>query len=254
MTVHDLDAVDYPTLHAPRAIATTRAQLASLQRVRVVVTNSETTKRAVVRHGVPEEKVVVALLGLSPLPPAGPARLEGIDRYVLCVGGLNLRKGQDVLLRAWARRRPDGTALVLAGPDGYGSAEMHNFAASLPGDRPVRFEGLVDDRRLSALYAGAAAVCAPSRSEGFGLPVLEALAAGVPVVATDIEAFREVAADTALFVPPEDEGALAEALDAALDGSPDVRQRVAAGRGRARQFTWRRCVAATIDAYRQAIG
>ena len=258
ITMHDLDAIEHPELHSARAIETQRAQLDSLHRVSVILSNSKTTAGALLRHGIAEEKVVVAPLGFSHLPPAEPATIEGAERYVLCVGRLDARKGQDVLLKAWNlrrhRHRGNATALVLVGPDGYGAQAIRVLAAGLVADGLVRFEGRVDDERLAALYRGAAVVCVPSRAEGFGLPVLEALALGVPVVASDLDATHEVAGDTALLVPAGDDRALADALESVLDGGAGVMERTVAGTARAQHFSWSACAEATVRAYQQAAG
>ena len=252
VTVHDLDALELPSLHHPRAVAQQRAQLASLHRVDVVIANSETTRRALVSHGARDDTIVVAHLGLTALPEVEPATFERIDQYVLCVGTVDLRKGQDVLVRAWGRLSHPRTALILVGPDGQGAGQIRSEAPG--GQADVRFLGRVDDRRLAALYRGAAAVAVPSRAEGFGMPALEAMALGIPVVGSDLDAVREVTGDAAWLVAPEDEGALAEALEAALRGAADVQARVAAGRERASRFSWAECAATTVAAYRQAIG
>lgn len=252
-TVHDLEALDRPDLHPDRAVAQQRAQLGSLDRVAVVIADSEATAHALVRHRVDPDRICVAPLGVTPLPPAHPARLTGADRYVLCVGSLALRKGQDILIGAWGRLRPSGVALVLAGPDGHGSDAVRAALSAQRGGVDIRLEGQVSDERLAALYRGAAVVCVPSRAEGFGLPVIEALAASVPVVATDLEAIREVAAGAAVLVRPDDEDALAAALEDALRGGPDEPDRVARGVERASSFTWGACADATMLAYARAL-
>lgn len=252
VTVHDLDAIEHPSLHHPRAVAQQQAQVASLHRANVVIANSETTRGALLRHGARDDAVVVAHLGLTALPEVEPATFERIDQYVLCVGTLDLRKGQDVLVRAWARLSRPRTALILVGPDGQGADQIRSDAST--GQADVRFLGRVDDGRLAALYRGAAAVAVPSRAEGFGMPALEAMALGIPVVASDLDAVREVTGGAAWLVAPEDEGSLAEALEAALLGAADVQAHAAAGRERAARFSWSECAAITIAAYRQAVG
>jgi glycosyltransferase involved in cell wall biosynthesis len=105
---------------------------------------------------------------------------------------------------------------------------------------------------LNGLYRGALALCFPSVAEGFGLPVLEALGAGVPVIASDLPVLREIGSDTALFVPVGDDEALAKAFDAVSDSRLRTRL-AAAGRDRAAAFTWERTAEGTMSAYRRAL-
>jgi glycosyltransferase involved in cell wall biosynthesis len=184
--------------------------------------------------------------GRSQLPPP-PTRPD----YVLTVGSLDLRKGQDVLLRALAS--VDDANLVLVGPDGWRAGTIRALAEQLGVAHRVEFAGHVSDERLAELYAGAAVVCVPSRAEGFGLPVLEAMAAGVPVVASDLPATREVGGDDVAFVPADDPEALATALGNLL--ADEGRRAVlgASGRHRAAAHTWEAVARATITAYERAI-
>ncbi len=115
--------------------------------------------------------------------------------------------------------------------------------------------GLLSEGRLAAVRAGAVAVLVPSRKEGFGLPVLEAMAAGVPVLASDTPALREVGGDAATYLPAGDAGAWAEAISAAAAASPPEREaRARAGRERAAAFTWERTADGLLAAYREAAG
>ena len=136
--------------------------------------------------------------------------------------------------------------LVLAGPAGWGPAPV-------PSSR-VRTLGYLDEADLRCVVAGATALVLPSRDEGFGLPVLEAMATGVPVVCSDLPALREIAGGLATFVPPEDPAALATALvaiagDGGNGGDPVA---AAARRAHAARYTWQGCAEATVYAYRKA--
>jgi glycosyltransferase involved in cell wall biosynthesis len=138
--------------------------------------------------------------------------------------------------------------LVLVGPAGWGEALD---TAGLPPDA-VRTPGYLPQADLVRVVAGAAALVVPSWYEGFGLPALEALACGTPVVASDLPALREVLGDQADLVPPGDPAALADALARALDDPGNERRR-AARRTRAAGFTWENCAQATLSAYRLAL-
>jgi glycosyltransferase involved in cell wall biosynthesis len=143
---------------------------------------------------------------------------------------------------------PGVPPLVLVGPPGWGEALD---TAGLPSDA-VRTLGYLPEPDLAGVVAGAAAVVVPSWYEGFGLPALEALACGTPVVATDLPAHREVLGDQAELVPPSDPGALAAALGRVLE-DPGGEAARAARRTRAAGFTWETCAQATLAAYRLAI-
>src|SRR5207244_10698868 len=126
-------------------------------------------------------------------------------------------------------------------------------APSLDGPGVVA-PGRVDEATLDALYRGAAALAVPARSEGFGLPALEAMARGCPVVASDAGALPEVVGDAGLLVPPGDADALAGALGRLLDDDALAASLGAAGHRRAATFTWSACTAAHVAAYRAALG
>jgi alpha-1,3-rhamnosyl/mannosyltransferase len=115
----------------------------------------------------------------------------------------------------------------------------------------VRLTGSVPDAELPALYAGAACFVMPSLYEGFGLPLAEAMAAGVPAVASDIPALREVGGEAVRYANPLEPASFAAAIGAALDDAEGSRLRAAAGRGRARRFRWEACAEATLEVYRR---
>ena len=220
LTVHDLstelrprDLSPYPRLWArltrPRRLAA---------RAAAVIVDSQATRRDVVeRWRLPDDGVTLVRPGVwapQPGPPVDPA-LGVPAEYLLYVGALEPRKGIDVLLAAYAAARDQGlrAALVLAG-DGP-------LAAGLSASPGVVRTGRVDDCTLAALYAGALATVLPSWLEGFGFTPLESLAAGTPVVVSDLAPLRETLGNAALFVAPGDVAALAGALrhvagDAAL--------------------------------------
>jgi glycosyltransferase involved in cell wall biosynthesis len=222
-----------------------------LARAEVIVSNSYATAAALARHGIDGHRIVVSQLGLSPLPPPADHGVSG--PFVLAVGELSGRKGHTCLLEAFASARLRPVRLVLAGPDAGQGRRLAELAASLGiADRCVRL-GRVSDAVLAGLYRDAAALCFPSLAEGFGLPVLEAMAAGLPVVASDLEVIREVAGDTAILVPPGDVAALRGALERVICDE-DLRPRlVEGGRTRASRFTWEATASATVSAYERAL-
>lgn len=249
-----LDAAVWLSLHrAARVLAISQAVAADLTasglvpaaRVRVTPLAAGPAFRA------PTPDAVAALRRRLDLPP----------RYLLYVGLDKPHKNLVTLIRAWGRliaRRPELTAglpLVLAGPrDPRYSRLTDAFVAQFARDDAVRILGPVDEADLPALYGGAAAFAFPSRHEGFGLPVLEAMACGTPVVAGDATSLPEVAGDAALLVDPMDVGAWSAALERVLDDpllAADLRAR---GKARAAEFTWQHTARATLDGYRQLLG
>jgi glycosyltransferase involved in cell wall biosynthesis len=191
-------------------------------------------------------------LGAAVAQVFGRTSVLGLEpgSYLLFVGTVEPRKGIDVLLTAHAALRrqshPD-LRVVVAGPPGWGETP--------PLDGPgVVAPGLVDDATLDALYRGAAVVVVPSRSEGFGLPALEAMARGRPLVASDAGALPEVVGDGGLLVPPGDADALAGALDHLITDEGAAAKLADAGRQRAATFTWSACTAAHVAAYHAALG
>ena len=227
LTIHDLFFIGYPGRRRLLYDATMTA-LAWLyaRRASAIVTDSEYSKRAIVtRLGVSQAKVSVIPVALgpefTPQPPGDAAKPRyGITSpYILYVGNFMPHKNLPRLLAAYAAL--PGTlraqhALVLAGGDGTRRPPLEVLAMQLEvGDRVV-FPGRIADHDLPALYAGAALVVLPSLEEGFGLPALEAMACGTPVVVSDRSALPELVADAGLVVDAESETALADALGRVL--------------------------------------
>jgi glycosyltransferase involved in cell wall biosynthesis len=236
VTVHDVLSLRRPELYGPRSVRIARAQLAAARRADLVLTTCRATADDIAAAGVDAARIEVAPLGHRPVPdPLPPPLIDG--PYVLHVGARTPRKGLATLAAAHARLGPSAPALVAAGPDGWRASEVDTGGA--------RLLGRVTDDELTSLYAHAAVVCHPSEAEGFGMPVLEAMAFGIPVVAADIPPVREIAGGVARLVPPGDVEALADALTGAL-GSDGT-----AGVERATGYTWSACAAATAQTYRR---
>ncbi|MBM3460424.1 MAG: glycosyltransferase family 4 protein, partial [Armatimonadetes bacterium] len=172
--------------------------------------------------------------------------------YVLSLCHIHPRKNLPRLVRAWNRiagRVPH--QLVLVGKQGWGNEELNQaISGASPGHEPV-FTGYVADGDLPFLYAAADLFVYPSLYEGFGLPPLEAMACGTPVLTSSVSSLPEVVGDAALLVNPYDEGALARALEELLADSARRRQLSEAGLNRAAGFSWERCARATIQVYRE---
>jgi glycosyltransferase involved in cell wall biosynthesis len=165
------------------------------------------------------------------------------------VGTAEPRKGLDVLVTALTRPTLADLDLVVVGPEGWGDANVGEMSRRAKVSDRVHVTGRVEDADLAALYAGARALAMPSRAEGFGFPVVEAMAHGVPVVVSADPALTEVAGEAAEVVPVGDADALAEALAQAAAGGSGRERRVAQGRARAAQFDWDRTAATMWSLY-----
>ena len=252
VTVHDLafdrhaDTVDAATLRYRRLVP------AGLRRAAVVLTQTHALAAELRgRYHLGDDRVRVARPGVDPAWAATVApttqwlSLRGLpERYLLYVGTVEPRKNLPVLLAA-LRLLPGAPPLVLAGPAGWGPP------LDTDGVRVTR-AGYLEEADLRTVVAGAAALAYPSRYEGFGLPPLEALACGLPVVVSDLPVLHEVLGAQASYVPVGDAEALADALGRVLadDGGQAART---ARRAHAAQWTWDRCATEAMAAYDAAL-
>jgi glycosyltransferase involved in cell wall biosynthesis len=262
-TVHDLFPFDYPEIHSgllPRAVNQILLRNA-VRRARIVVTPSLATAAAVRRRFSLDAARVVNIPEaaddrFSPdRDPSGErawqARLRIQPPYVLYLGQWKAYKNLPLLLQAFAevRTASPSAQLVLAGDDPR-HPEVRRLAAGLPSGSVV-LPGRLPDAAIPDLYRGAAAVVLPSRAEGFGLPVMEAMACGVRVVCSDLPALREIADGVATFCDPGDAHAFAQAILHAMAADSD--EVIRRGIERARTYSWQRAAAATLAVYEDAI-
>ncbi|MDV6013917.1 glycosyltransferase family 1 protein [Haloechinothrix sp. LS1_15] len=208
------------------------------------------TRVEVVAHGVSEVFTAAEEVEL----PVDVTHLDLPDRYVLCVGTLEPRKGLEVLIDAIARLHqvdPRAPALLLVGQQGWGWVDPTTEAQryGLPSGT-VRVLGRLPDLELAAVMRRAAVLAAPSHAEGFGLPVLEAMAAGVPVVHSDVPAVVEVAGGAGVTVPRGDAQQLSESLQEVVNDPVWSAKLAAAGRRRAAEFSWRSAAEAVWSLHR----
>jgi glycosyltransferase involved in cell wall biosynthesis len=252
VTVHDTVTAELPELHTRRSAVMRRRQLAALERATVILAVSESTAVALARAGVEQDRIRVTHNGLSSLPDPVDGRVRAED-YLLMVGTLEPRKGHDLLLQAVAGAHVSKLGIVFAGPLAGRDSELKAMAAELGILDRLEILGSVDDARLAGLYQGAKILCMPSFGEGFGLPMLEAMAAGVPVIASDLPAAREVTEGAAVLVPVGDVVALRDAIERVCSDDAMAECLRAAGRTRARAFSWAETAERTVDAYRTAI-
>lgn len=247
VTVHDLSFERLPAIMGFRDRLLFRTQVPrSARRAERVLTGSEQTKRDLIEdYAVAEDRIVVTPYGVDPFyGPEGPRR-EG--RYALFVGAIQPRKDPQAALEALALLNGD-LRLVMVGPEKRGGQEVRETIRRLGLQDRVELTGHVERHELAALYRGAACLVFPSRYEGFGLPVVEAMASGTPVVAARTGAVPEVAGDAAVLVEPGDPVALAGGIERAL---ADRDRLIAAGLERARRYSWAETARKTLDVYRE---
>jgi glycosyltransferase involved in cell wall biosynthesis len=237
----------------------------------LVLTDSDFSKGEIVRYlGVPERRIRVVPLGVDApdVVPDEPLLLDGVSQYVLFVGESEPRKDLATLRRAM-QALPDAlrmtTGLLIVGKPGLGLAPRGGLRSVRRNGKkgwivhfdvadgvPSAVTGEVADCVLRRLYAGAAVFAFPSRYEGFGLPVLEAMAHGAPVVASDAASIPEAGGDAALYVPPGDWEAYAAAIARVLSDIGLAAQLRAAGLARARTMSWERCAQQTLRVLHEA--
>lgn len=261
ITICDVTPLLFPGTHGRMNVFHHRHILpAILRQADHVITISEASRRDIVRlYRLPEEKVTVTMLAadrrffqaVSPQPDTAAQR-----PYIFNIGTLEPRKNLPCLLRAFAAARGKGLPhrLVITGASGWGGSDLARLVDDLALQQDVTFTGFIDDEQLPGLYAGADFVVYPSLYEGFGLPVLEAMASGAPVITSNISSLPEVAGDAALLVDPHSVSELCNAmLKLAGDGALCAHMR-ALGKKQASGFSWSRTVAETVRVYERLLG
>ena len=267
VTIHDMSLTLYPQYHPPRRVLLNRPLVnLAARRADAIITVSESARRDIVSvYGVAPSRVHVVHEAAAPsfTPVADLARLHHVrsayglaDRFILYVGTIEPRKNLPMLIEAFARRKQAGDLphqLVCAGPYGWLCADVERLIDRLRLRDQVRFTGYVSFADLPALYTMAEMFVFPSVYEGFGLPVIEAMACGTPVVTADVAALAEVAGGAAVHVASLDVEALGETL-VALANDPERRAALSArGLERAREFSWRRAALETLAVYRHVV-
>lgn len=264
-TIHDLSHLRHPQYHPAARVALLHAELPrTLQRASHLITVSEFVRREVIDTlGLPEHRVFAVHNGVdarfAPLSAAQTRPvLSGLGlvhgSYLLCVATIEPRKNIDTLLDAYlalpAALR-ERVPLVVAGASGWNSEALHRRLRDAA-PQGVRYLAYVPEASLPALYAGARAFALASFYEGYGLPVIEAMASGVPVVVSDAASLPEVAGPDALRVNPHDADAWRQALLRAVDDAAWRSICIASGLQRAQAATWQQCVTRTVDVYQRA--
>jgi len=266
VTIHDITFDMHPEWYTRRArMAFNGFAAASARKARHVLTVSECSRRDIIRaYGIPPERVTAVPLAPDPsfTPVQDPEAVDAVKRrydlggkYLLHVGSITPRRNIGRLLEAFAavRRRAPGLTLALAGRAEAPSPPVEVMIHRMGLGASVRAAGYVRQDELQALYSGAAAVVYPSLYEGFGLPVVEAMACGTPAVASSTSCFPEVAGDAALLVDPESAQAIEAGIWSVLtDGSLRAKL-ISRGLRRAAELTWGRTARETLAVYRRAL-
>jgi alpha-1,3-rhamnosyl/mannosyltransferase len=258
-TLHDMTSCLMPELHPRANLRADRAFASLLRRADGIVAVSASTRNDAVRAlGIPQERITVIHSGIADAffsPPAAAVanvrQRYHLDRpFVLYIGTVEPRKNLDGLLDAWAavpasvREEFD---LVLAGPIGWASPQT---AARV---RSMRYLGYVPEADLAPLTAAAAVFAYPSFYEGFGFPVAQAMAAGVPVVTSNVSSLPEIAGDAALLVDPRSLQDIRDALVRLLTSPSLCADLAARGRTRAQLFRWETCAAQSWEFFRRLL-
>jgi glycosyltransferase involved in cell wall biosynthesis len=258
ITVHDLTAVHHPELCTDHTRTYPQAIRRAIDRGAWVHTVSEFVRGEVIEHfGAEPDRVVTVPNGVDAIPDADPAigrQLAGGDEYLVAIGTIEPRKDYPGLVAAFdaiAAHHPR-LRLVIAGPDGWGMAPFEDALERSPHRARIVRLGYVDEPVRAALLRGATALVYPSIYEGFGLPPLEAMGAGTPVVATAAGAVREVCGDAAELVPLGDRDALAAGIERVLTDDARRAELVARGRARAARYTWAEQVSGLVALYGRA--
>lgn len=253
VTIHDLGYLHFPEAHPPRRRLELHLSTAWNARVATrVIAVSQATKDDLVRHyRVVPDKIAVVHHGVEerfrPTPdPAAPARYGLPSRYLLYLGTLQPRKNLERLVQAYGRLPGDAPPLVLAGAKGWYFERIAAAIAALGLENRVLLPGYVADADVPALLTGATALVYPSLYEGFGLPALEALACGTPVLAANTSSLPEVVGAAGLLVDPLDVGAIAAAMQRLLADEALRAALSQQGRERAKGFSWDRCARETL--------
>jgi glycosyltransferase involved in cell wall biosynthesis len=263
-TIHDMTCFLMPELHSASNLRADRSFAEVLRRAHRLIAVSECTKNDAVRVlGIAAEKITVIHSGIGEAffdpPPPKVAEIRnryGLRRpFVLFIGTLEPRKNLGTLLDAFQALPAsirDEFELAVAGPVGWAGAETMARVRDSAANNRIRYLGYVPESDIAALTAAATVFAYPSLYEGFGFPVAQAMAAGVPVITSNVSSLPEIAGDAALLIDPRSEGEVRDAL-ARLLLSPDLCAELAGrGRLRAKAFRWETCAEQSLEFFEDA--
>ena len=263
VTLHDrypLVSEDYASAEF-RGLMTERIEDAIRRANRIIAVSEAVRQRLLWYDASLDPKIRVVLHGVDPPQPAAPEELSAFrervlgfpadERFFLNVGAIQVRKNISNI--ALALKQLPGYRLVLAGGDGYGAAEIHALIRSEGLAERIRVLGHLQPPQLRLLYSAAAVLVFPSFEETFGLPIVEAMSYGLPVITADVAATREIAGGAALLVDPHSVSEISEAMRRVIEDEQTARALIEKGRRRAGEFTWERCAEQTWAVYQEAL-
>lgn len=266
-TVHDLSHVLHPEFHPRARVDYLRLALnASLARTDQVITVSNTVRQEMLGHGlISADRIQTIYLAADAvyrphstemLEPAMKALGLQARQYTLFVGTVEPRKNVARLLQAYRQLSPafrQEYPLVVAGGKGWNSESIHAELSHAQAEGWLRYVSFIDQRWLPALYAGARLMAYPSLYEGFGLPIIEAMASGTPVLTSNTSCMPEVAGGAAYLVNPRDVGDIRQGLEHCLSDGAWQTEAQAKGLARAGQLSWNRCASETVAVYQKLL-
>jgi glycosyltransferase involved in cell wall biosynthesis len=264
-TLHDLIFQLYPTTHTRlnRWFLSLMMPIFLRKADHVIAVSNTTANDAIRLYNLNQDKMSVIYEGIAPhfQPVTDERRLQKIrihyalpQRFIFFVGTLEPRKNLPNLIRAFAAAKLDEVKLIIAGKKGWMYQSIFDLVQELGLERDIQFIGFVPDEDLPVLYSLAEAFVFPSLYEGFGLPVLEAMACGTPVITSNVSSLPEIAGDAALLIDPLNVEDLSIAM-CRLTNDAGLRQEFSQrGLRQASQFSWQRAAAQTLDVYRHVLG
>lgn len=266
VTIHDLSVFTMPQFHPRERVLVLGKEVESaLKKATRIVTDSDYIRSEVISYfGLEEDRVGVAKLACDDeFHPRSEPEIKpvldqyglGYNGYALYTGTIEPRKNLSNLIDAYGRlptELKNRYPLVLAGYKGWNNEAIMKRIEKGQRQGWVKYLGFVPQEHLPLLYAGARLFGFPSVYEGFGLPVLEAMASGIPVLTTAVASLPEVGGDAVLYTEPDDVGAMTRALEKGLDDGLWRKRAITAGLARAQSFSWQQCAAETAEIYRSA--
>jgi len=268
ITAHDLSWIRFPETHpAERVKLMNRVFPRSLEQAAHVVTDAEFTRQEIIEYfGIAPHRITsVPLAARDNFHPRSEEECQSVlgaqglsyRSYILCVGTLEPRKNLELMIRAYAAMPPAFRArwpLVLVGMRGWLTSSLESVMQTLVASGEVRSLGFVSEDDLAVLYAGASMLVYPSLYEGFGLPPLEAMRSGTPVIVSNSSTLPEVVGDAGVLIDPHDVPGLRDAVLRLAEDSEHWTARHVASLRQASRFSWARCARETIAIYRSVLG